>query len=83
MKFKLHLKVPKFPKWLKIMLCIAAAGIAAVLFIAVHSNRVIAACSEKTYSDVEKLPVRDVALLLGAAKTARSGNPNQYFLNRV
>jgi SanA protein len=83
MKFKLRLKMPKFPKWLKIMFCIAVAGIAAALFIAIHSNRVIAACSKKTYTEVDKVPVRDVALLLGASKTARSGNPNQYFLNRV
>ena len=64
MKFKLRLKMPKFPKWLKIMLCIAAAGIAAVLFIAVHSNRVIAACSEKTYSHIRETDIEFLQFII-------------------
>ncbi len=81
MKWKF--KIPSIPRWGKIAAAICAAGILSALFVAVHSNRVIAACRKRTFSETDKVPVREVGLLLGAAKTARSGKANEYFLKRV
>jgi SanA protein len=35
------------------------------------------------YDDIEKIPYNKVGLLLGTSKYLRSGQPNQYFYNRI
>ena len=37
----------------------------------------------RTYSDLEKIPHRKVALLLGTNPIGRTGHPNQFFLRRI
>jgi SanA protein len=39
--------------------------------------------SEKLFSDIEKVPVNDVGLLLGTSKFNRNGQANQFFANRI
>ena len=83
MKLKFKIKIPKIPKWLKITLAsLFICGICG-LFFCVYCNAVIGKCAEKCYDDINSLPERDVGLLLGAAKIAPSGRPNQYFAGRV
>ena len=76
-------KLPCIPKWLKITLAVfAGCGISGLLF-CFYCNVVIGECGKLCYDDFAALPVRDVGLLLGAARIAPSGNPNQYFAGRV
>ena len=64
------------------VLVIAVGALSTWGFI-VYCNRVIGNYGEFCCSEVEKLPERDVALLLGAAKIAPSGKPNAFFQNRI
>ena len=69
-----------------------AAGIAVLVTVAgalslwgfiVYCNRVVGDCGKLCYSEIEQLPARDVALLLGVAKITPSGKPNAYFKGRI
>lgn len=37
----------------------------------------------RLYSDVDKIPHREVGLLLGTSPIGRNGNPNSFFLRRI
>ena len=54
----------------------------AILFI-VYCTNAILSFSQYCYSDLDKLPETETALLLGTAKTNKWGNPNLYFLGRI
>ena len=70
-------------KYLKIGLwCCGAAAVCAAAVIG-SAFLAVGSCSQYCSDDLEKLPVADIALLLGAAKIAPSGNPNTYFERRI
>ena len=54
----------------------------AILFI-IYCTNAILSFSQYCYSDLDKLPETETALLLGTAKTNKWGNPNLYFLGRI
>lgn len=73
-------------KFWKIFLISLGAAVAAVLLAAGmiwYCNHAVGGCREFCFSDVAIVPVRDTALLLGAAKVSPSGNPNLYFSARI
>ena len=49
----------------------------------VYCNNTIGSYGKNCYSDVEAIPVREVALLLGVAKITPAGNPNAFFRGRI
>lgn len=55
----------------------------AVLLFGVYCNYAIGSCRQYCYDDVEQIPARETALLLGAAKITPSGKPNLYFAGRI
>lgn len=44
---------------------------------------VLCASSGRLYSDVEKIPHREVGLLLGTSPLGRTGRPNMFFVRRI
>ena len=74
------------PRIFKLLLWLIAFGltcvIGVVLFVC-YCNYVVRSCGEYCYSDVEKLPVSETALVPGTAKTTAGGWPNLYFEGRV
>lgn len=74
----------------KKILFITGCAVLSVLLLAgmawgvvVYCNNMIGSYGKYCYDDVEKIPPRKVALLLGVAKTAPSGNPNAFFRGRI
>jgi SanA protein len=56
-------------------------GIVAIIWIA---NRQIEKSTNKLiYKDLNEIPYTKVGLLLGTSKYLKSGQPNQYFINRI
>ena len=73
-------------KFWKISLISLGAATAAVLSAAAviwYCNCAVGSCRDLCFSDVDSIPARDTALLLGAAKVTPSGNPNLYFSARI
>ena len=66
-----------------ISVMVLIAGALSVWGFIVYCNRVIGDCGKLCYSEIEQLPARDVALLLGVAKITPSGKPNAYFKGRI
>ena len=63
---------------------IAAAAIAllaAAMF--AYCNYAVISCSDFCYGDIDRIPSRETALLLGTAQTTPSGKPNLYFIARI
>ncbi len=74
----------------KKILFITGGAVLSVLLLAgmawglvVYCNNMIGSYGKYCYDDVEKIPPRKVALLLGVAKTAPNGNPNAFFRGRI
>ena len=59
------------------------ASAAACILFGCYCNHVIGTCSSKCYSDIDLIPVRDVALVPGTAKYFKNGMLNTYFTNRI
>jgi SanA protein len=55
----------------------AVGSVAAVNFYVVLAN------SARLFSDLARVPVRDVGLVLGTSRTLPDGNPNLHFANRI
>jgi len=67
-------------------MCIIIAIIIVSIVIAVViwcQIAVLRAAWGRLYSDVDKIPHREVGLLLGTNPIGRNGNPNQFFLRRI
>ena len=73
-------KIWKIIKKFAIPCAIMVLGV--ILFI-VYCTNAIMSFSQYCYSDLDKLPETETALLLGTAKTNKWGNPNLYFLGRI
>ena len=73
-------KTKIFKKILWILLFMVAAGLIAI---AGADMAVTDAAKGCIYNDVDKVPARPVALLLGTSPIGRTGNPNQFFLRRI
>ena len=71
--------------WKISLISIGAAAVAVLAAAAMvwYCNYAIGRCSDLCFSDVDSVPVRDAALLLGAAKVSPSGKPNLYFSARI
>lgn len=54
-----------------------------VLSIVMASFRINKSTDNRVFNDVSQLPVNKVGLLLGTSKLLRTGEPNQYFSNRI
>lgn len=55
-----------------------------VLFFLVISNVwIINATKDKVYTDIDEVPVNDVALVLGTSKQLVNGDPNPFFIDRI
>ena len=73
----------------KIILIAGGAVLCVLLFSAmarglvVYCNNMIGSYGKYCYDDVENIPPRDVALLLGVAKITPAGNPNAFFKGRI
>ena len=74
----------------KKILFITGCAVLSVLLLAgmawglvVYCNNMIGSYGKYCYDDVENIPPRKVALLLGVAKTAPNGNPNAFFKGRI
>lgn len=74
----------------KKILFITGCAVLSVLLLAgmawglvVYCNNMVGSYGKYCYDDVENIPPRNVALLLGVAKTAPSGNPNAFFRGRI
>lgn len=81
-KFKMILKLTfKFIKKLKWIILILLMFILAIVIIA--NNRIERSSRNSVYKDIDKIPHNKVGLLLGTSKYLSSGQPNQYFYNRV
>ena len=73
----------KFWKIFLISLIAAAViGLSAVVMIYCCEHAIIS-CKDFCYSDINSIPSNQTALLLGAARITRSGNPNLYFNARI
>ena len=66
--------------WTSVSAVIIAAGTALFIW---YCNYAVLQCSQHCIGNIDELPIFDTALLLGTAKTARSGNPNLYFSERI
>ena len=71
-----------------IRIAVVSAAVGSVLLAAAglfgwYCNRVIADCETFCYDDPAAVPTREVALVLGAARTTPQGIPNRYFKGRV
>ena len=66
--------------WITVPAVIIAAGAGVFVW---YCNCAVASCSEYCYSDINKLPQSETALLLGAAKITPAGVPNLYFAGRI
>lgn len=56
---------------------------ALILFFAACNAWVIMSTSDRVFSDLDDVPVTDVALVLGTSKKFASGQPNSYFEGRM
>lgn len=66
------------------MLNILLFIVAACLIIIFGANMLVTnAAKGRIYNDVDKVPTKIVALLLGTSPIGRNGNPNQFFLHRI
>lgn len=71
-----------------VKIAIVSAAVGSVLLAAAglfgwFCNRAVADCETLCYDDPASVPVREVALVLGAARTTPQGIPNRYFNGRV
>ena len=73
-------KFLKILLWTSVSAVIIAAGTALFIW---YCNYTVLECSKYCTGDINKVLIYDTALLLGTAKTARSGNPNLYFAGRI
>ena len=65
---------------------IAALGALTILCawgLVVYCNNMIGSYGKNCYDDVEKIPSREAALLLGVAKITPAGKPNAFFKGRI
>lgn len=67
----------------KIVIAVAASGLAGLLAIIGAAAVVRGAAKDRTYSDVELVPRRRVGIVLGCAQRVSSGGTNIYFAYRV
>jgi len=64
-------------KWLFILLFISC------LSIIISNYWIVSSTSKQLYSTADTLPVRKIALVLGASKLSKRGTPNMYFTYRI
>jgi SanA protein len=67
-------------KLISICLC-ALFGILAIIWFA--NRRIEKSTNNYIYKDLKEVPYNKVGLLLGTSKYLKSGQPNQYFINRI
>ena len=73
-------KIFRFFLWLIVFG--AACGVGLILFVC-YCNYAVRSCGKYCYSDIEKLPICETALVPGAAKVNRWGEANEYFAGRI
>ncbi len=71
--------IKKYKTWLTIIIIIF---VFAVIFV-FYCSFTIKNCSKFCYGNIEEIPQRRTALLLGTAQINSQGNPNLYFLGRI
>jgi SanA protein len=71
-------KIAKIIKWLFVLGL--AVSVALIVFMDI---RIKQQTKNSVFDSVELIPENTVGLLLGTSKLLKSGNPNQYFFNRV
>ena len=71
--------------WKISLISLGASAVAILLAAGMiwYCNHAVISCAEFCYSDIDSVPIRDTALLLGAAKVTPSGKPNLYFSARI
>jgi SanA protein len=79
----MKIEIEKIKKMIKKLILPSAIIVLGVVLFIVYCNYVIMAYSQYCYSDINKLPEIETALVLGAAQKNKFGNPNLYFLGRV
>ena len=77
---------PLLKKFCKYMTWLIAFGVACVIGVVLfvcYCNYAVRSCGKYCYSDIEKLPVCETALVPGAARVNPWGEPNEYFRGRI
>lgn len=67
----------------KILITLLIFGIVSIILIFLADIEIENKTNSKVFDEVQSIPYNRVALLLGAAKLRKSGNPNLYFQNRI
>ena len=76
--------LPQNRRRLRHFLLIVTCGVVLVMLTVIACNIIVTNSSRgKTFSDVEKIPVRKVGLLLGTGKYLQNGNLNLYYKYRI
>ena len=73
-------KIKKFLLWSCALIAVLASAGGALMW---YCNYVIISCNKHCFSDINKVPETETALLLGAAKITPNGVPNLYFAGRI
>lgn len=74
----------KSHKWIRRIKWAIPTGLLLVAAIILSANCIVEYKTETLiYNDIDSIPYDKAGLLLGTSKTLRSGNPNQYFQNRI
>ena len=66
--------------WLKVF---ALMVVLAIVFVAYCNWRILRYADTRTYENVQDVPHRHAAVLLGTRPTMESGRPNKYFVYRI
>jgi SanA protein len=70
-------------RWIKVLLQIGVEFFIALLMLVLFADMRISAQSRFCFSDIEKLPVKKLALVLGTSKYQVAGGINNYYKNRI
>lgn len=65
------------------VLLIAAAVVLFISLLILHANAGVARCAQYVYSDADRLPEHDCALVLGTSRIVQGKYLNKYFLSRI
>ena len=67
----------------RISLLLAAAGLLAVILLILYANVRVARSAQYVYSDPDRLPEHECALVLGTARIVQGKYLNEYFQSRI
>lgn len=78
------IKTKKTGRWKRRLKWAVPIGILLIVAMTMAANYIVEYTTDSlVYKDPVSIPYNKVGLLLGTSKTLRSGNPNQYFRNRI